>query len=355
MTKIQKSKSKQKNGRPYPRVALEKALKIAQAIKEKNGGNAWPPEQVAAAVGVSSRTPGFFYQTSAAQAFGLTKGTRDASKIELDSLGHAIVYAGNAEDEVRNKQKAFFNIDIFKKVFEHYGGSSLPETKYLSNTLENEFNLSPEFHDEFIQLFKDNCKFLGLESAGNLPPDSEVGSLVMKEKSVDSETIILSESKGKNPQVAFVIMPFSERTDKYAKGFFTEVLNSLVTPAAADAGFTVQTAKRTGSDVIQSTIINALIEADLAIADLTEHNPNVLFELGLRMALQKPVLLIRAKGTDKIFDVDNMLRVFDYNPNLWTTTLTEDLPELTKHIKSAWESRMEKTYMQLLQGNVIKK
>lgn len=145
-------------------------------------------------------------------------------------------------------------------------------------------------------------------------------------------------------------MPFSEKTDRYAAGFFQEVLTSLVTPAAADADFNVVTARKTGSDVIQSTIIRALVDADLVIADLTEHNPNVLFELGVRMALEKPVLLIRAKGTEKIFDVDNMLRVFDYSPTLWTSSLKTDVPELTEHIKSSWEQRENRTYMQILKG-----
>jgi hypothetical protein len=36
--------------------------------------------------------------------------------------------------------------------------------------------------------------------------------------------------------------------------------------------------RKQGSDVIQSTIINQLLKADLVIADLTDHNPNVLFE-----------------------------------------------------------------------------
>jgi hypothetical protein len=54
--KNRKSKSKRnrkKTGsfRTYPRVPLERALLVALAIKEKNGGNPWPAEQVAAAVG----------------------------------------------------------------------------------------------------------------------------------------------------------------------------------------------------------------------------------------------------------------------------------------------------------------
>lgn len=60
------------------------------------------------------------------------------------------------------------------------------------------------------------------------------------------------------------------------------------------AGFNAKTAKA-GSEVIQSTIVNDLDAADLVIVDLTEHNPNVLFELGMRIAFSKPVCLIRAK------------------------------------------------------------
>ena len=87
----------------------------------------------------------------------------------------------------------------------------------------------------------------------------------------------------------------------------------------------------------------------MVIADLTDHNPNVLFELGLRMAEEKPVALIKASGTGQVFDVDNMLRVYQYRPNLWRSTLEVDLPEMAKHIKAAWENRDSDTsYMKIL-------
>lgn len=85
--------------------------------------------------------------------------------------------------------------------------------------------------------------------------------------------------------------------------------------------------------MIQSTTISDLIEADLVIADLTEHNPNVMFELGVRMAQDKPVVLMKAEGTGPLFDVDNMLRVFEYSPNLWSTTVEKDMPNLREFIK----------------------
>ena len=55
-------------------------------------------------------------------------------------------------------------------------------------------------------------------------------------------------------------MPFVERDPKHSAGFFPEVLRSLITPAANDSQLTGKTANRQGSDLIQSTIINALLK-----------------------------------------------------------------------------------------------
>jgi len=66
----------------------------------------------------------------------------------------------------------------------------------------------------------------------------------------------------------------------------------------------------------------------------------------------KPVVLIRAKGTSQIFDVDNMLRVFDYDPNLWPSTIEQDLPKLAEFVKASWDNRdSEQTYLKILKGN----
>jgi hypothetical protein len=144
-------------------------------------------------------------------------------------------------------------------------------------------------------------------------------------------------------------MPFSEKINTHPEGFCGEVLRNLITPAAVDAGIKVETAKREGSDVIQSTIVNELLNVDLVVADMSDYNPNVLFELGLRMAFDKLIALIRAKGTAAIFDVDNMLRVFDYYPNLWRSTVGKDVPNLSVHVKATWDTReTAMIYMKLL-------
>lgn len=337
----------------FPRATLEQALKIVIAIKENNGGNPWEIEEIRRAIGVGTGGNAYFYLTAASRDYGLTIGTSATEKIALADLGRDIAYAPNPEVEQTLKQKAFLNVDVFKRVLEYYKGSNLPEMRYLGNTLQKEFNLALETHEEFSRIFRENCQYLGITSGVPAEASESFGEVAGTGTGTAVNapgTVTLAEAGG-SALKAFVIMPFVERDSKHPSGFFQEVLRSLITPAAKDSKFTVKTANRQGSDLIQSTIVNDLLEADLVIADLTEHNPNVMFELGMRMAEDKPVVLIKAQGTGPLFDVDNMLRVFEYNSNLWATTIEKDLPALRDFIKGAWENRVsDKTYMKILRG-----
>lgn len=66
------------------------------------------------------------------------------------------------------------------------------------------------------------------------------------------------------------------------------------------------------TDEITSTIVEQLINADLVIADITDHNPNVFFEVGYRKALNKPLIILMQKGTTVPFDL-SVNRVFPYD------------------------------------------
>lgn len=333
----------------FPRTTLEQALQIPYTIKEHNGGNPWEPEEIRKAISAATGNA-YFYLTAASRDYGLTIGTRDTATISLTDLGREIVFAGDPGTERELKKRAFLTIDVFKRVLEYYKGSNLPEMKYLGNTLQKQFQLIPETHEEFSRIFRENCKYLGITS-GDVAPTSETSTDSATVSTSLGSTVTLAEAGGTSKLTAFVIMPFVERDSKHPGGFFAEVLRSLITPAAKDSNFTVKTANRQGSDLIQSTIMNDLIEADLVVADLTEHNPNVMFELGVRMAEDKPVVLIKAEGTGPLFDVDNMLRVFEYSPNLWQTTIEKDLPRLRDFIKGAWENRdSDNSYMKILRS-----
>ncbi len=342
-----KRKRTSKPKRPFPIYSLEEAIKVPKIIREYNGGNPWRSEDVANALKMSLKSNNFFYITASSRDYGFTEGTRGAEKIALAAIGKTIVYARALEDELSGYKQAFLNISLFKGVYEYYDKRPLPKFEYLRNTLVTEFELNEDFHQSFYDIYQANIQFLSKLGESSLGGEKQESLSIVKEHSNDA--VILGEPKEKTDLVAFVALPFSERTPEYPHGFFDEVLTQLIIPAAIQAGFKAETAKKKGSDVIQSTIINDLTNADLVIADLTEHNPNVLFELGWRMASDKPVALIRALGTKQIFDVDHMLRVYDYNPKLWMSTLEKDIPALAEHIKGSWANRdSEKSYAKIL-------
>ena len=333
--------------RPFPQNSLQDALSIPQAIKDKTNGNPCDTELVAKAITLSKQGAKFYYLCASARDYGLTIGSRDTAQIALDEIGRAIVYAPDPASRRIKQIEAFFKIDKFKKVFDFYGGSSaMPEGEFVSNVLLNQFNLDTSEHDAFIELFKKNCEFLGIaDGLGGVPSPSSG-----KDKQDSVDITIVGQPRGRFDKTAFVIMPFSEKgATSRPKGFFDEVLKSLITPAGNAAQFAVETARREGSDVIHHTIINQLIQAELVIADLTDHNPSVLFELGIRIALKKPVCLVKAEGTGPIFDVDNLMRVLPYNPNLWRSTIETDVLKITDHINGAWENKDSgHSYMNIL-------
>ena len=51
------------------------------------------------------------------------------------------------------------------------------------------------------------------------------------------------------------------------------------------------------------------------------------------MAMDKPIAIIKSKDTGKVFDVDNMLRVFTYDQTLWKSAIEKDLKDLIDHLK----------------------
>ena len=88
---------------------------------------------------------------------------------------------------------------------------------------------------------------------------------------------------------AFVIRPFREKKDAAGKVIdFERVHNELIGPALAAANLGGST---TGEIVepgnIREDMFSLILEADLVVCDITVHNANVFYELGIRHALRK--------------------------------------------------------------------
>ncbi|MBT2523275.1 hypothetical protein [Arthrobacter sp. ISL-28] len=63
-------------------------------------------------------------------------------------------------------------------------------------------------------------------------------------------------------------------------------------------------------DSIGQHVIKKLYEADLVIADLTGHNPNVFYELAIAHGWRKPVVHLIAKGENVPFDIVDQRTIF---------------------------------------------
>ena len=80
-------------------------------------------------------------------------------------------------------------------------------------------------------------------------------------------------------------------------------------------------------------ILKKLIDAPIAVCDLSTRNPNVLFELGIRQAFDKPVVLIQEKGTPKIFDIAP-LRYLEYSKEMKYHEVLESQKKLQEAIEA---------------------
>ena len=136
----------------------------------------------------------------------------------------------------------------------------------------------------------------------------------------------------------FVIMPISDNTN-YPKGHFHRVYNFIIKPAVEIAGFKpVRADDIINTNYIALDIIKRIIESDMAICDLSSQNPNVLYELGIRQAFDKPITLIKDKSTSRIFDIQGF-RDFEYDMNLRIDNVQNEIEALAEIIESTYNAQ----------------
>lgn len=138
----------------------------------------------------------------------------------------------------------------------------------------------------------------------------------------------------------FVIMPISDQGD-YPEGHFSKVYDQIFKPAIEDAGYEAYRVDENKiCDSIMRKIFNAIYECPMAICDLSNRNPNVLYELGLRQAYDKPVVLLQDEKTDKIFDISGINTVYYKSDRLYENVF-DARKRLTEAIISTREGKQD--------------
>ena len=147
-------------------------------------------------------------------------------------------------------------------------------------------------------------------------------------------------NKGEDKKECFVIMPFG--------GWFDTYFKEVYVPAIESAGFKAVRADdfyRPGN--IVNDIWNCTKNSELILADLTDKNPNVFYELGLANAITKPAILITATMEDVPFDLRS-LRVIEYNksfPN-WGEILKDKISRAIKETIKSPEEAIPPTFLE---------
>lgn len=132
---------------------------------------------------------------------------------------------------------------------------------------------------------------------------------------------------GETGMHCFVLMPFDDE--------FDAVYEHLIKKPLEEAGFVVDRADSllNQRNILQD-IVEGIAQSDLVVADLTDLNPNVFYELGLAHALGKRTVIITRDLSSLPFDLRS------YRANGYSTFFT-DAEDLSKALKEIAQTVVE--------------
>ncbi len=130
-------------------------------------------------------------------------------------------------------------------------------------------------------------------------------------KSVSRGVYLLRKRRNKM-KVCFVVSPIGEEGSE-VRNKADKLFKHIIKPVCEMCKFkAIRVDQLNDANSITQTIIEYLEKADLVIADISGHNPNVFYEMGFRARTNKPIIHLKTKNEKLPFDI-NTIRTFDYD------------------------------------------
>jgi hypothetical protein len=125
----------------------------------------------------------------------------------------------------------------------------------------------------------------------------------------------------------FVLMPFTDKLKPVWKDHMTNVATSLgLTAKRADDFFTAHS--------VMQDVWNAICMSRIVIADCTDRNPNVFYEIGVAHTVGRPVILCTQDANDVPFDLRHIRYIqYEYTPpgmRKFESSLAETISSIIK-------------------------
>lgn len=133
-------------------------------------------------------------------------------------------------------------------------------------------------------------------------------------------------------------MPIGD-SNEFPKEHYSRVYKHIFRPACEKAGFSPLRADEVSStNHIVLDVLKNIIDSDLVLCDLSSQNPNVLYELGIRQAFNRPVCLVKDRLTARIFDIQG-LRDYEYDETLRIDNVNRDIEHIADSLNSTYEGK----------------
>lgn len=160
-------KRRAKSGVGFPYWDLDSAIDVAKTMHERAGGTC-DNAQLATMLGYSGISNGSFRtRVSSAKMFGVIEDTDDR-RLGVSSRGRKIVAPVTPAEGQAAKVEAFLAVDLFKKVFDRFNGTTLPENVGFRHLLSNEYQVVPDRVGPTVRILLDSAQQAGLfDAAGN--------------------------------------------------------------------------------------------------------------------------------------------------------------------------------------------